>query len=67
MSNFSWLTIIVLLHISAGFLIPLLLNTLNNIIRWYSLGNCLLEILLINYVLFNHFKSNNEFVQLKKL
>jgi NAD(P)H-quinone oxidoreductase subunit 4 len=66
MSNFPWLTIIVLLPISAGFLIPLLPNRGNNIIRWYSLGICLLEFLLITYIFCYHFKSDNEFIQLKE-
>jgi len=66
MSNFPWLTIIVLLPISAGFLIPLLPNRGNNIIRWYSLGICLLEFLLITYVFCYHFKFDNEFIQLKE-
>ena len=66
MSDFPWLTIIVLLPISTGFLIPLLPYRGNNIIRWYSLGVCLLEFLLITYVFCYHFASDNEFMQLKE-
>ena len=66
MSNFPWQTIIVLLPISAGFLIPLLPNRENNIIRWYSLGIYLLDFFLMTYVFFYHFKSDNEFMQLKE-
>ena len=66
MSNFPWLTIIVLLPVSAGFIIPLFPIKGNNIIRWYTLGVCLLEFLLITYVFCYHFKSDNQFIQLKE-
>nr|YP_009041062.1 NdhD [Tetraphis pellucida]AIB08499.1 NdhD [Tetraphis pellucida] len=66
MSNFPFLTIIVLLPISAGFLIPFFPDKGNNIIRWYTLGVCLLEFLLITYVFCYFFESTNPFIQLKE-
>lgn len=66
MSNFPWLTIIVFLPISAGFLIPLFPAKGNNIIRWYTLGICLLEFLLITYIFCYNFNFDNQFIQLKE-
>nr|YP_009732825.1 NADH-plastoquinone oxidoreductase subunit 4 [Buxbaumia aphylla]QHU77167.1 NADH-plastoquinone oxidoreductase subunit 4 [Buxbaumia aphylla] len=66
MNNFPWLTIIVFLPIFAGFLIPLIPSKGNHIIRWYALGICLLEFLLITYVFCYHFKSDNQLIQLKE-
>lgn len=66
MSNFPWLTILVLLPVSAGLVIPLFPIKGNNIIRWYTLGVCLVEFLLITYVFCYHFKSDNPFIQLKE-
>nr|YP_009912509.1 NADH dehydrogenase ND4 subunit [Bartramia pomiformis]QLJ53791.1 NADH dehydrogenase ND4 subunit [Bartramia pomiformis]QZJ47395.1 NdhD [Bartramia pomiformis] len=66
MSNFPWLSIIVLLPVSAGLVISLFPIKGNNIIRWYTLGVCLLEFLLITYVFCYHFKSDNPFIQLKE-
>nr|QTT78456.1 NADH dehydrogenase subunit 4 [Andreaea rupestris var. fauriei] len=66
MSNFPWLTIIVFLPISAGSLIPLFPDKGNNIIRWYTLGICLLEFLLITYIFCYNFNFDNQFIQLKE-
>jgi NAD(P)H-quinone oxidoreductase subunit 4 len=66
MSNFPWLTTIVFLPISAGLVIPLFPSKGNNYIRWYTLGICLLEFLLITYVFCYQFKFNNQFIQLKE-
>nr|YP_009559713.1 NADH dehydrogenase subunit D [Lycopodium clavatum]AZU95765.1 NADH dehydrogenase subunit D [Lycopodium clavatum] len=68
MSNYPWLTIIVLLPISAGLLIPLIpsYNKGNKIIRWYTLGICLLEFLLITHTFCYHFDINNSFIQLRE-
>nr|YP_010139939.1 NdhD [Rhodobryum laxelimbatum]QQK56238.1 NdhD [Rhodobryum laxelimbatum] len=66
MNNFPWLTIIVLLPVSAGLIIPVFPIKGNNLIRWYTLGVCLLEFLLIIYVFCYHFKSDNQFIQLKE-
>nr|QYB22065.1 NADH-plastoquinone oxidoreductase subunit 4 [Phyllocladus trichomanoides]BBF91079.1 NADH-plastoquinone oxidoreductase subunit 4 [Phyllocladus aspleniifolius] len=66
MSNFPWLTIIVILPISAGFLIPLFPHRGNKIIRWYTLGICLLELLLITYTFRYHFHLDNSLIQLEE-
>nr|YP_010189048.1 NdhD [Ulota hutchinsiae]QZJ48000.1 NdhD [Ulota hutchinsiae] len=66
MSNFPWLTIIVLLPVSAGLVISLFPIKGNNIIRWYTLGVCLIEFLLITYVFCYYFKSDNPLIQLKE-
>ncbi|KAJ7521420.1 hypothetical protein O6H91_19G053300 [Diphasiastrum complanatum] len=68
MSNYLWLTIIVLLPISAGLLIPLIpsYNEGNKIIRWYTLGICLLEFLLITHTFCYYFDINNAFIQLRE-
>nr|YP_009827209.1 NADH-plastoquinone oxidoreductase subunit 4 [Podocarpus neriifolius]YP_010355119.1 NADH-plastoquinone oxidoreductase subunit 4 [Podocarpus macrophyllus]WEF49925.1 NADH-plastoquinone oxidoreductase subunit 4 [Podocarpus macrophyllus var. maki]QIU83743.1 NADH-plastoquinone oxidoreductase subunit 4 [Podocarpus neriifolius]UOK15678.1 NADH-plastoquinone oxidoreductase subunit 4 [Podocarpus macrophyllus]WDR39319.1 NADH-plastoquinone oxidoreductase subunit 4 [Podocarpus macrophyllus] len=66
MSNLPWLTIIVILPISAGLLIPLFPHRGNKIIRWYTLGICLLELLLITYTFRYHFNLDNSLIQLEE-
>nr|QYB22457.1 NADH-plastoquinone oxidoreductase subunit 4 [Saxegothaea conspicua]BBF91307.1 NADH-plastoquinone oxidoreductase subunit 4 [Saxegothaea conspicua] len=66
MSNLPWLTIIVILPISAGFLIPLFPHRGNKIIRWYTLGICLLEFLLITYTFRYHFHFDDSLIQLEE-
>nr|QYB21572.1 NADH-plastoquinone oxidoreductase subunit 4 [Halocarpus bidwillii] len=66
MSNLPWLTIIVILPISAGFLIPLFPHRGNKVIRWYTLGICLLELLLITYTFRYHFLFANSLIQLEE-
>jgi len=50
MNHFPWLTIIILLPVCAGLLIPLIQGYGNNGIRWYALGVCLLDFILMIYV-----------------
>nr|YP_007374846.1 NAD(P)H-quinone oxidoreductase chain 4 [Ophioglossum californicum]AGC26759.1 NAD(P)H-quinone oxidoreductase chain 4 [Ophioglossum californicum]QXF60132.1 NADH dehydrogenase subunit 4 [Ophioglossum vulgatum] len=64
MSNLPWLTIIVLLPTPAGSSIPFLPSANNRIIRWYALGICLLEFLLITYVFSCQFRIKDESIQL---
>ncbi|KAG6540184.1 hypothetical protein Mapa_018475 [Marchantia paleacea] len=66
MNHFPWLTIIVLFPISAGLVIPFLPSTGNKIIRWYTLGVCLLEFLLITYIFCYHYQFNDHLIQLKE-
>nr|BBF90979.1 NADH-plastoquinone oxidoreductase subunit 4 [Lepidothamnus intermedius] len=66
MSNLPWLTIIVIFPISAGLLIPLFPHRGNKIIRWYTLGICLLELLLITYTFRYHFHFDNSLIQLEE-
>jgi NAD(P)H-quinone oxidoreductase subunit 4 len=66
MTNFPWLTTIVVFPILAGLLIPFLPNKGNNIIRWYSLGICLIDLILIGYVFYNEYHLLETGVQLKE-
>nr|WIA67604.1 NADH-plastoquinone oxidoreductase subunit 4 [Apopellia endiviifolia]WIA67692.1 NADH-plastoquinone oxidoreductase subunit 4 [Apopellia endiviifolia] len=66
MNHFPWLTIITLLPVSAGLLIPLLPSQGNRVIRWYTLGICLLEFLLITYIFCYHYKFNTNSIQLRE-
>nr|AND48364.1 subunit 4 of NADH-plastoquinone oxidoreductase [Eosphagnum rigescens] len=66
MSNFPWLTIIVFLPILAGSLIPFFPNKGNSIIRWYTLGICLLEFLVITYIFCYRFDPSNRIIQLRE-
>nr|YP_009258454.1 subunit 4 of NADH-plastoquinone oxidoreductase [Netrium digitus]ANI25480.1 subunit 4 of NADH-plastoquinone oxidoreductase [Netrium digitus] len=66
MLHIPWLTVIVLLPVSAGLLIPLLPSQGNHIIRWYTLGVCLLELLLMTYIFGCHYNLSELSVQLKE-
>ena len=65
MNSFPWLTIIVLLPVSAGLLIPIFPQRGNHIIRWYALGVCLLDFLLMIYVFTSQYAIDGMSVQLK--
>nr|YP_010932000.1 NADH-plastoquinone oxidoreductase subunit 4 [Pleurozia acinosa]WKR35022.1 NADH-plastoquinone oxidoreductase subunit 4 [Pleurozia acinosa] len=66
MNYFPWLTLIVLFPISAGLVIPFFLSGGNKIIRWYTLGICLLEFLLITYIFCYQYQFNNSSIQLRE-
>lgn len=66
MNHYPWLTIIVVFPISAGLLIPFFSSEGNKIIRWYTLGVCLLEFLLIIYIFCYQYKFNDNYIQLKE-
>jgi len=66
MNHYPWLTIIVIFPISAGLLIPFFSSEGNKIIRWYALGVCLLEFLLIIYIFCCQYQFNNSYTQLKE-
>nr|QWW92319.1 NADH-plastoquinone oxidoreductase subunit 4 [Rhaphidolejeunea foliicola] len=66
MNQFPWLTLIVLFPISAGLLIPFFYSKDNKFIRWYTLGICLLEFLLITYIFCYKYEFNNNYIQLKE-
>nr|YP_009667860.1 NADH-plastoquinone oxidoreductase subunit 4 [Porella perrottetiana]QCW58635.1 NADH-plastoquinone oxidoreductase subunit 4 [Porella perrottetiana] len=66
MNHLPWLTIIVLFPISAGLFIPFFFPKGNRIIRWYTLGICLLEFLLITYIFCYHYQFNDSNIQLKE-
>nr|YP_010701113.1 NADH-plastoquinone oxidoreductase subunit 4 [Lomagramma matthewii]WCI21354.1 NADH-plastoquinone oxidoreductase subunit 4 [Lomagramma matthewii] len=64
MSNVPRLTTIVLFPISAGLLLPILPRDGNRIIRWYTLGICILEFSLITYIFHCHFQFGFQSIQL---
>nr|QWW93071.1 NADH-plastoquinone oxidoreductase subunit 4 [Cyathodium smaragdinum] len=66
MNHFPWLTFIVFSPISAGIIIPFLPSTGNKIIRWYTLGVCSSEFLIIIYIFCYHYQYNNYFIQLNE-
>ncbi len=66
MNHYPWLTIIVIFPILAGLLIPFLSFKGNKIIRWYALGICLLEFLLIIYIFCYQYEFNDNSIQLKE-
>jgi NAD(P)H-quinone oxidoreductase subunit 4 len=65
MSEFPWLTAIVLLPVMAGLVIPWLPSRGNHFVRWYSLGVCLLDLLLITYVFACKYNLSQTEIQLK--
>nr|YP_010033359.1 NADH-plastoquinone oxidoreductase subunit 4 [Diplophyllum taxifolium]QOW40229.1 NADH-plastoquinone oxidoreductase subunit 4 [Diplophyllum taxifolium] len=66
MNHYPWLTIIVIFPILAGLLIPFLSSEGNKIIRWYALGVCLLEFLLIIYIFCYQYEFDDNSIQLKE-
>ena len=58
MIHFPWLTTIVLFPVFAGLLIPFLPSRGNHIVRWYTLGICILELILILYVFVAKYNLN---------
>nr|YP_009667695.1 NADH-plastoquinone oxidoreductase subunit 4 [Cololejeunea lanciloba]QCW58481.1 NADH-plastoquinone oxidoreductase subunit 4 [Cololejeunea lanciloba] len=66
MNQFPWLTLIVFFPISAGLLIPFFYSKGNKFVRWYTLGICLLEFLLITYIFCYKYQFNNNSIQLKE-
>lgn len=66
MNHYPWLTIIVIFPILAGLLIPFFFYEGNKIIRWYTLGVCLLEFLLIIYIFCYQYQFNDNSIQLKE-
>nr|YP_010194444.1 Ndh4 [Pallavicinia lyellii]QZZ24667.1 Ndh4 [Pallavicinia lyellii]QZZ24751.1 Ndh4 [Pallavicinia lyellii] len=66
MNHFPWLTIIVLFPISAGLVIPFFSPRGNRIIRWYTLGVCLLEFPLIIFIFCYHYRFDKNSIQLRE-
>nr|YP_009690707.1 NADH-plastoquinone oxidoreductase subunit 4 [Lomariopsis japurensis]QEG57487.1 NADH-plastoquinone oxidoreductase subunit 4 [Lomariopsis japurensis] len=64
MSNVPWLTTIILFPIFAGLLLPILPRDGNRIIRWYTLGICILEFSPITYIFHCHFQFDSQSIQL---
>nr|YP_009916790.1 NADH-plastoquinone oxidoreductase subunit 4 [Primula pulchella]ASM91922.1 NADH-plastoquinone oxidoreductase subunit 4 [Primula pulchella] len=61
---FPWLTIIVVFPIFLGSFIFFLPHRGNRITRWYTIGICLLELLLTTYVFCYHFQWDDPLIQL---
>uniref|UniRef100_A0AAU6N9P9 NAD(P)H-quinone oxidoreductase chain 4, chloroplastic n=1 Tax=Alchemilla orbiculata TaxID=478366 RepID=A0AAU6N9P9_9ROSA len=64
MNNFPWLTLIVVLPISAGSLIFFLPHRGNKVIRWYTLCICIMELLLTTYAFGYRFQLDDPLMQL---
>uniref|UniRef100_A0AAT9KSL9 NAD(P)H-quinone oxidoreductase chain 4, chloroplastic n=2 Tax=Chamaerhodos TaxID=57915 RepID=A0AAT9KSL9_9ROSA len=64
MNNFPWLTLVVVLPISAGSLIFFLPHRGNKVIRWYTLCICIIELLLITYAFGYRFQLDDPLMQL---
>ena len=56
MSHFPWLTAIVVFPLSAACLIPWLPAVGNQLVRWYALGICLLDLVIMTYVFGRHYR-----------
>nr|UBD07570.1 NADH-plastoquinone oxidoreductase subunit 4 [Primula sikkimensis] len=63
-NDFPWLTIIVVFPIFLGSFIFFLPHRGNRIKRWYTIGICLLELLLTTYVFCYHFQWDDPLIQL---
>nr|YP_010846838.1 NADH-plastoquinone oxidoreductase subunit 4 [Pachypodium lamerei]WEV91053.1 NADH-plastoquinone oxidoreductase subunit 4 [Pachypodium lamerei] len=64
MNFFPWLTIIVVLPISAGSLIFFLPHRGNRVVKWYTICICILEFLLTAYTFCYHFQPDDPLIQL---
>nr|YP_010430579.1 NADH dehydrogenase subunit 4 [Illicium micranthum]YP_010430816.1 NADH dehydrogenase subunit 4 [Illicium majus]USS58107.1 NADH dehydrogenase subunit 4 [Illicium micranthum]USS58344.1 NADH dehydrogenase subunit 4 [Illicium majus] len=65
-SHFPWLTIIVVLPISAGSSIGFLPYRGNKAVRWYTICICILELLLTTYAFCYHFQLDDPLIQLEE-
>nr|YP_009549154.1 NADH-plastoquinone oxidoreductase subunit 4 [Haplopteris elongata]AYW16216.1 NADH-plastoquinone oxidoreductase subunit 4 [Haplopteris elongata] len=63
-NNVPWLTVIVFLPLFASLVIPILPRSGSRVIRWYTLGICLLEFLLITYISYCQFQFDSQSFQL---
>uniref|UniRef100_UPI0031F45598 NADH-plastoquinone oxidoreductase subunit 4 n=1 Tax=Platylobium rotundum TaxID=3041826 RepID=UPI0031F45598 len=61
---FPWLTIVVILPIAGGSLIFLFPQRGNKVIRWYTIGICLIDLLLTNYAFCYQFQLDDPLTQL---
>nr|YP_009872667.1 NADH-plastoquinone oxidoreductase subunit 4 [Dipentodon sinicus]QKT26908.1 NADH-plastoquinone oxidoreductase subunit 4 [Dipentodon sinicus] len=64
MNFFPWLTIIVVLPISAGSFILFFPRRGNKVTRWYTLCICIFELLLTTYAFCYHFQLDDSLIQL---
>nr|ANS11062.1 NADH dehydrogenase subunit 4 [Euphronia guianensis] len=62
--SFPWLTLFVVLPISAGSLIFFFPHKGNKIIRWYTIFICIVELLLMTYAFSYYFQLDDPLIQL---
>nr|QHN54407.1 NADH dehydrogenase subunit 4 [Calla palustris] len=65
-SYFPWLTIIIFFPIFAGSSIFFLPHRGNKVVRWYTIGICLLELLITTYTFCYHFQLDDPLIQLEE-
>lgn len=65
MNTFPWLTVIIVFPVLAGLLIPFFPQRGNHLVRWYTLGICLLDFLLMTYVFHSFYNLDSINIQLK--
>nr|UDP57318.1 NADH dehydrogenase subunit 4 [Melicytus chathamicus] len=63
-NSFPWLTIFVVLPLSAGSLIFLFPHRGNKLIRWYTICISVVELLLMTYAFFYYFQLDDPLIQL---
>nr|YP_635798.1 NADH dehydrogenase subunit 4 [Chara vulgaris]Q1ACE9.1 RecName: Full=NAD(P)H-quinone oxidoreductase chain 4, chloroplastic; AltName: Full=NAD(P)H dehydrogenase, chain 4; AltName: Full=NADH-plastoquinone oxidoreductase chain 4 [Chara vulgaris]ABA61909.1 subunit 4 of NADH-plastoquinone oxidoreductase [Chara vulgaris]WAP91363.1 NADH dehydrogenase subunit 4 [Chara vulgaris] len=66
MNQFPWLSIIILFPLFAAFFIPLLPSRENQTVRWYTLGICLLDFLVMSYIFGYYYDFHNSSFQFKE-
>nr|YP_009547694.1 NADH-plastoquinone oxidoreductase subunit 4 [Antrophyum semicostatum]AYW16297.1 NADH-plastoquinone oxidoreductase subunit 4 [Antrophyum semicostatum] len=67
LSNVPWLTVVVFLPLFASLAIPILPRSGSRVIRWYTLGICMLEFLLITYISYCKFQVDSKSIQLVEI
>lgn len=65
-SYFPWLTIIIFFPIFAGSSIFFLPHRGNKVVRWYTIGICLGELLITTYAFCYHFQLDDPLIQLEE-
>nr|QHN54071.1 NADH dehydrogenase subunit 4 [Aglaonema costatum] len=65
-SFFPWLTIIIVFPIFAGSSIFFLPHRGNKVVRWYTIGICLWELLITTYAFCYHFQLDDPLIQLEE-
>jgi NAD(P)H-quinone oxidoreductase subunit 4 len=64
MTQFPWLTFIVLFPITSGLLIPFIPNKKGETIKWFTLTIALVELLILTYIFFYHYDFQEKNLQL---
>nr|YP_009549495.1 NADH-plastoquinone oxidoreductase subunit 4 [Vittaria appalachiana]AYW16644.1 NADH-plastoquinone oxidoreductase subunit 4 [Vittaria appalachiana] len=67
LTNIPWLTVVVFLPLFASLAIPILPRSGSRVIRWYTLGICMLEFLLITYISYYKFQVDSKSIQLLEI